>query len=132
MELNITHFFTTASPMDYSASAAEIGQDAARVTWRAACDDSADYPMLETDETRDEFRRYVRGFGAWTEEEIAQWSDTELNALLIQLIAGDIREAGLDTDAPDWEQYRNDSEAGRVPGNIFQGSDGEVYYYVGS
>ena len=131
MELNITRFFREAAPMDYSASIAEIGNDAARSTWEAAVDDSDDYPMLDSDEKREEFRRYVKGFGAWTEDEIRAWSDQELNALLIQMIAGDIREAKLDTDNPDWEQYEKDSEAGRVAGRIFKGSDSEIYYYIG-
>lgn len=64
MELNVTHFFQTAAPMDYSASVAEIGNDAARSTWEAACDDSEDYPMLDSEEKREEFRHYIKGFGA--------------------------------------------------------------------
>ena len=131
MELNITHFFNDAAPMDYSASRAEIGNDAARSTWQAACDDSEDYPMLDSDEKREEFRRYVKGFGAWSADEIAAWSNQELNALLIQMVSGDIREASLDTDAPDWEQYQKDSEDGRISGRIFKGDDSQIYYYIG-
>src|ERR1700690_1141459 len=131
MELNITNFFNNAAPMDYQASMAEIGQDAGQSTWQAACDDSDDYPMLDTDDKRDEFRQYVKGFGAWTEDEIAQWSDQELNALLIQMIAGDMREGDLDTDNPDWEKYQKDSESGRISGRIYKGDDSQVYYYVG-
>ena len=131
MELNITKFFTDAAPMDYSASVAEIGQDAARSTWQAACDDSSDFPMLDSDDKRDEFRRYVKGFGAWSQDEIAAWSDQDLNALLIQMIAGDIREASLDADEPDWDQYEKDSESGRISGRIFKGDDAQIYYYVG-
>jgi hypothetical protein len=132
MELNITHFFTDAAPMDYSASVAEIGNDAGRSTWQAACEDSSDYPMLDSDEKREAFRAYVKGFGAWSHDEIAAWSDSELNALLIQMIAGDIREASLDTEDPDWEQYQQDSEAGRISGNIFKGTDAQIYYYIGN
>lgn len=131
MELNISAFFRTAAPMDYSASVAEIGNDAARSTWQAACDDSEDYPMLDTEEKREEFRRHVNGFGAWSEEEIRSWTDSELNALLIQMIAGDIREGSLDTENPDWDQYQKDSEAGRISGHLFKGIDGEIYYYIG-
>jgi len=36
VELNITAFFNTIAPMDYSASVAEIGNDAGPATWRAA------------------------------------------------------------------------------------------------
>ena len=131
MELNVTHFFETAAPMDYSASVAEIGQDAARSTWQAACDDSGDYPMLDSEEKREEFRRYVKGFGAWSEDEIRAWSDSELNALLVQMIAGDLREGSLDCEDPDWEQYRKDSESGRISGRLLKGTDGQVYYYIG-
>ena len=131
MELNITHFFNDAAPRDYSASVAEIGNDAARSTWQAACDDSEDYPMLDSDEKREEFRRYVKGFGAWSEDEIAAWSNQELNALLIQMVSGDIREASLDADEPDWEQYQKDSEDGRISGRIFKGSDSQIYYCIG-
>ena len=131
MELNITKFFTEACPMDYSASIAEIGNDAARSTWQAANDDSDDFPMLDSDDKREEFRRYVKTFGAWDESEIRSWSDSELNALLIQMISGDIREANLDTENPDWTQYEKDSESGRVSGRIYKGIDSQIYYYVG-
>jgi hypothetical protein len=132
MELNITHFFTNAVLMDYSASVAEIGNDAGRATWLAACDDSDDYPMLDSDDKREEFRRYVKGFGAWSEDEIKAWSDKELNALLIQMISGDLREGHLDVDEPpDWEKYEIDSEAGRISGRLFKGDDEQIYYYIG-
>lgn len=131
MELNISRFFAEAVPMDYSASVAEIGNDAARSTWQAACDDSEDYPMLDSEEKREEFRRYVKGFGAWSEDEIRAWSDRELNALLIQMIAGDIREGSLDLENPDWEQYEKDSESGRISGRIFKSVDSQIYYYIG-
>jgi hypothetical protein len=131
MEIDVTTFFNEAAPMDYSASVAEIGNDAARSTWQAACDDSEDYPFLDSDEKREEFRHYVKGFGAWSEDEIAAWSNQELNALLIQMISGDIREADLDTENPDWDKYQKDSEDGRISGRIFKGGNSRIYYYVG-
>lgn len=129
MELDITEFFTNAAPMDYSASAMEFGQDVGAITWRHACEDSPDYMMLDTDEKRDDFRRYAKGFGAWTEEEIAAWSDIELNALCIQMIAGDIREAGLmaDSDDTDWQEYENGENAH----TLWRAADGKIYYSIG-
>lgn len=91
MDINITKFYNEAAPIDYSASVAEIGANAGRDTWNAAMEDAPDYDMLDTDEKRDALRAHIRGFGAWSDEEIAAWSDTELNALFIQLISGDIR-----------------------------------------
>lgn len=121
MDINITAFFNNAAPMDYSASVAEIGRDAGPSTWQAANEDSPDYFMLDTAEKRDAFRNHVKGFGAWSDEEIAAWSDTELNALFIQLVSGDMREAGLDEKPVDWEAYQAKSEQGQCSGNIYGG-----------
>ena len=71
------------------------------------------------------------GFGAWTDEEINAWTPTELNALFLQLVSGDIREAGIDTDAPDWEAYEAGADEGQYSGNISTDA-GRVYYYLGS
>lgn len=132
MEIDITTLFNEAAPMDYSASIAEIGSDAGPSTWRAACDDSEDYLMLDSEEKQEEFRRHVKDFGAWTEEEIRAWTNQELNALFIQMVSGDIREANLDSKNPDWDQYQKDSEAGRIADRIFKGSDSKIYYYIGN
>ncbi len=136
--IDITDFFNGAAPMDYSASRAEIGQNAGADTWRAACDDSADWNMINTPELRDEFRSYVKGFGAWTMEEIAAWSDQELNALFIQLVSGDIRESDMTSgsDAHDWRKYRLRAENGEVSGHLWHGSDhvepnDRIYYTIG-
>ena len=131
-EIDITDFFHGAAPMDYSASAAEIGRDAGRITWRAACDDSPDWPLLQTEEQRDAFRRYVKGFGAWTQEEIARWSDTELNALLIQFVSGDLRESGLTPESTDveWLEYEVLAARGVIPGRIYRSDGGRVYINI--
>lgn len=136
MELNITEFFNNAAPRDYSASVAEIGDNPGAYTWRAAMDDAPDYNFLDTGEKREEFRTYVKGFGAWSAEEIAAWSDVELNALLIQLISGDIREVpGMSGPADwDWVKYEELAEQGTISGRMYGGpmsTDGQVYYYIG-
>ena len=131
MELNITKFFNDACPKDYSASCHEIGQDAANATWTAAIEDATDYNFIDTEDKRAEFRAYVKTFGAWDQTEIDAWSHTELNALFIQLISGDMREACAyddETGTMDWEQYEKDSEAGQCGGNLFRGVDGQVWY----
>lgn len=130
MELNITKFFSEACPKDYSASVAEIGNNAGVATYQAAKDDSEEFFMLDTEEKKGAFREHVKGFGAWEAEEIAAWNDTELNALLIQMISGDIREGDLDDFEPDWEDYEKRSEAGNVSGRLFKGDDGQVYYLI--
>ncbi|MCA3186961.1 MAG: hypothetical protein INH13_25750 [Cupriavidus sp.] len=129
MEINITRFFNESDPFQCSASAAELGPDAGRITWRNAM--SSDFKLLDTEEKLDAFRDHMRGFGAWDEAEIAAWSAQECEALFAQLVAGDMRESGLADDFPDeidWAAY----EAGDHGCNIFRDIDGEIYYYLGS
>lgn len=134
MEIDISRLFNPGefAPRDYSASVAEIGENAGRATWQAACNDSAEFMLLDTDEKREAMRDHVRGFGAWDADEIAAWSDLELNALFLQMVAGDMREADLDTDAPDWDAYEAGAEAGRYSSRIGRGCDEKsVWYYLG-
>jgi len=130
MEVNITHFFNTAAPMDYSASVAEIGNDAGAATWGAAVEDSAGNMLLDTEDKRDAFRSHIAGFGAWSDAEVAAWTEVELNALFMQMISGDMREAdiGPESTADDWIKYEERVHAGQCGGNIFRATDGEVYY----
>jgi hypothetical protein len=60
VEIDITDFFDQCAPMDYSASVAEIGQNAGPDTWRAACDDAPEWNLLNTEEKRDAWREFVR------------------------------------------------------------------------
>lgn len=141
MELDITEFFNTAAPMDYSASVAEIGRDAGPDTWRAANDDALDYSaLLDTPEKRAAFIAHLRDMGFSDGEEMAEWPTLKLVALFMQLIAGDMREAGLDADSTldDWAHYEADASEGVVAGRIFKGDVpgnagfGRIFYYLGS
>lgn len=141
MELNITEFWkalaTDFAPRDFSASKMELGDNAGEITWNNAVTESADWMLLDDDDKREAFRDHVRGFGAWSDDEIGAWSDIELNALLIQCITGDIREVP-DMSGPDdwdWTEYQEMVNEGTVSGRLFGGSlavDGvSVYYYIG-
>jgi hypothetical protein len=123
MELDITDFYTYAQPEEYAASVAEIGENAGSITWHNAC--NADFNLLNTDDKRQAFRDYIKGFGAWDDEEIAAFTCTELNALCVQMIAGDIRER-LEL-AETWAEYQALSEAGTLSGRLFE-AEGKVYY----
>jgi hypothetical protein len=129
MEIDITSFFESADPFEFSASRAERGQNAGPETWANAKREGAESPLLTTEEQFDALRDHVRGFGAWDADEIAAWDAAELNALFIQLISGDMREADLDNGDPDWEVYEADVN---LTHNIFKGSDDRIYYYLGS
>lgn len=130
MEINITRFFRETAPMDYSASIAEIGRDAARDTWNAANENAADYSeLLDTSDKVEAFKAHMQAMGFSEADEFANWTHEQLTALFMQLIAGDMREAGLDADAraADWAAYDADESVGH---NLFCADDGEIYYYL--
>ena len=131
MELDITEFFNSCVPKHYSASVAELGNGAGTITWQNALDRDAGH--LDTEEKRDAFKAYIRGFGAWDDEEIDAWSQRVLSALLIQVIAGDMREDRLRAGMKNGEWLDITPETSR--GSIYGGPltvDGHVYFYMGS
>ena len=128
MEIDITRFFHEANAFEFSASRAERGQNAGAETWANAKEEGARAPLLSTPDEIEALRKYVKDFGAWSEEEIAAWDDVECNALFIQLISGDIRETGMFAgDSFDWEQYDRGAEKGRWGGNLYKSAD-KIYY----
>ncbi len=124
MDINVSKLINQEfySPFDFSASVAEIGRDAGKLTWQASLEESDEINLLDTDEKKQAYREHISAYGAWDEDEINAWSDIELNALLIQEISGDIREGALDDDTPD------DQKSGRLS----MESGGEFYFYCGS
>ncbi len=128
MELDITHLMERSGEMiRYSASQAEIGEHAGRITWQNAMDQAEiPPPLLATDDQLPEFRDYIRTFGAWDDEEIDSWSLTECNALCLQLIAGDIRERQHYADRDELDDYES-----RCGGRIYGDGD-RWFYYIGT
>ena len=137
MEIDITGFIRTAETHDFSASRAELGDNAGKITWDNAVREAASTRLI-TSKSRDEFERWVRDFGAWEAREIAAWSLKECNALLIQFISGDLNTleslcySDDDEFSIDWQEAEKLSERGTIGGNIFKGDDGRVYFYMGS
>ena len=115
----------------FSHSAAEGGENAGRNTWNAALRDASTRrpPLLSTDEQLESFRAWVADFGAWDAEEIAAWSAEEINALFLQFISGDVREAGADDlGSLGWEEYQKNAEAGRVSSYLYRDESGRIFY----
>lgn len=131
MELDITDFFDNADAFDYSASIAERGEHAGRITWGNAVADSKRFMMPDSPDKFAAVCDFLAGFGAWKREELEAMPATELNALLIQFIAGDIR-GFEDVAGADWSEYTRLCEAGVCSGRMYQGDDGRVYYYIGA
>jgi hypothetical protein len=130
MELDVTHMVKDCDDMpNLSGSVAELGQDASKITWRNSIEYAKANPLLATEDARDEARAWLKDFGAWEAEEIAGWSDTELNALVVQFIAGDIREMEhYDSE----DEFREACESGRASGRLYRGDNGRWYFYLGN
>jgi hypothetical protein len=130
MELDITHMVEQSDDMaTLSGSAAEWGQNAGQFTWNNSKNYGMIHPLLKTDADRDEARKYFAEFGAWTREEIAAWSEDELQGIVCQEIAANIREMDV---ADSYEDYQALSEAGTLSGRIYRGDDGRWYFYLGN
>ena len=123
-EIDVTPLLASPGfdPGDCSNSAANLGQNAGKLTWQAS---RSFAPALTlTEGQKEAFRDFVRSSGGWDDEEIAAWPDAELTALCVQWIAGDVRESFGD-DLPedpaewDWAEYQKESEAGHCPSTLY-------------
>lgn len=126
MELNITEFVREwrGEWQWFSASQMEMGERAGAITWENAIEYAEVSPIAKLPSEFEAIRDYIRHFGAWDDNEIDRFTYTELNALLIQLIAADFRESEyFDT----WDQY--DEQCG---GHLLKSENDTWYYYVGS
>lgn len=132
MKINITDFFYTGQAHLYSASAAELGENAGKITWANALKASGTYKLLDTLEKRSAFREFLVDTGGWTPSEALSVTLPELDALFIQFVAEDIREAGIDVPFPDWELYEDKCSIGFYSGRIFKSQAGQVYYDIGN
>lgn len=135
-EIDITSLIASPHfvPFDLSNNRATLGQNAGELTWNASRQAARNVqpPLLSTEEFKAQFRDFVQDSGGWNREEINAWDDEHLNTLLLQWIAGDIREAFDDADFEDWDwaQYDENQKAARVAGRIYRGDDGKVYFSI--
>lgn len=132
-EVDVTEFFQ-GETWGFSGSVVTHGLNAAKQTWANAMTQGLKEPLLKTEDELDAMRHWAKDTGAWERAEIAAWTDQELNALFIQLVAGDMRAGGLDgielEDAEGWTLYERGAESGRYSGSIYKGDDGRVYYQL--
>lgn len=133
MEVDVSRLVSDVDPFELSASVAERGRNAGRETWANA--KAAALPPLDIAD-HDEVRAWLRDFGAWERDEIAGWSVQELDALVLQFAAGDLRTLqdlcpGDGLGDVDWDQAEAEAEAGRVGGSLFAAGD-KLFIYIGS
>lgn len=134
MKIDITAFVKNADPFEFSASRMARGENAGPETWRNANTEAVERPLLHTKAQLYAMRDWMKESGAWDKAERAAMSDTELNALFIQLISGDIREAeelcgdSMDSAMFDWREYEDLAEQGTINGNIWRNEAGSFFY----
>lgn len=132
MEIDITTL-SEMNAFDLSHSIAEGGENAAHNTLENSKAEAERYPILNTSEKLAAMREFAASSGGWTREEIAEWPDSELNALFLQWIAGDCRELGADSLADiDWDEAGQMQSEGQAASNLFRGDDGKIYFYLGN
>ena len=131
MELDITCMLDERLK-DYSDSIANSGlRNIAKVTWNNAL--KSDISFV-TNESIKEVREYLSTFGAWSLQELNEFTLNEVNALVIQLVSGDLQEyleakQGSKQEFEEWEErfggrvYECDVEDYELYGNLF--------YYLG-
>lgn len=126
MELNITKFFYEAKPINYQNSIAVSGlQNIGDINWKRAKKDSRLY-VFATEENRKDFVDWLEGFGAWERDEMEAWTLKELNALIIQFVAGWVQEKENIT----WKEYEKLSNSGQVSGCLYEDTEGNVFACV--
>lgn len=127
LEIDVS-FLLEDEASNYSASRMELGDNAGKITWNNALDDS-DKITLTPEEIR-EAKDYIRTWGAWDDEEIDSWTDVETKALIIQYAAGDFRELENcctdDEGEIDWEMYEAEATHGQLSGSLFM-HEGRLY-----
>lgn len=85
--------------------------------------------LLDTEEKLEAMRDFVASSGGWDKQEIAAMDSQHLNALFLQWVAGDCREAGADSlEEIDWEEYERRAEAGQCSSNLYKTEDGRIFF----
>jgi len=135
MEINVSCLIDDVDPRELSTSVAESGPNAGPDSWAAAKAAATAAPLL-TDAQRAEARAFFKGFGAWEDDEIAAWTAEEVDALVLQYCAGDLR--ALQDLAPgdgvasiDWAEAEALSDAGTCAGYLYATEAGELFAYIG-
>ena len=122
MELDITAFAQSQNMNSYSNSIANSGlSNIGDITWSNAQSLAKEWPNV----SRDVLIPYFAEYGAWDDLEV--WSDIELNAVLVQMIAGDLAEYQAYASPAAYEQASTD---GKVSGNIYTTDTGALFYNI--
>ena len=130
MEFNVTDIIENHDTAEFSGSVYSSGLDnIGAVTWRRAHEYATESPLATTPDQLAAIADWVAEFGAWDEAEIEAMSDTDLNAMLVQSVAGD---KNTSEHYDSFEEY-SEKEGGRLYQCDIDGDKdfGQWFYYVG-
>ena len=125
-EVNVSCLIDDVDPFILSHSRAEAGE---ANKWSDALEVAAENALDISD--REGVKEFFAGFGAWEREEIAAWTDSELDALILQFAAGDLREAqalcpGDGVAGINWQAAEELAQEGTIGGRLYA-HDGALY-----
>ena len=131
MELDITCMLSE-DLYSYSNSIANTGlENIGQITWNNALESEV---SLVNDDNVEEIKDYIKTFGAWEREEIDGWSINETNALVIQLVSGDLQEYlwAKSLEESEYQEWERDC-GGRIYECDIDGHAefGRLFYYIG-
>ena len=129
MEIDVTRYVEGVDCSLFASSVWESGlQNIGAITWQNALRHVDCEGFLAPEEVA-EVRDWLLDLGAWDSDEVAAMSDLEVNALLLQFVAGDVREMEAFGETP--EEYEQALIDGTVSGRLYRSDDGSWFFYVG-
>ena len=129
MEIDVTDFLASTDCSMLSGSVAELGTSAGRITWANSIDASKGFNPLPDDDALQLFREWLKPWGGWSDEEIADMSDEHLRALCAQWIASDWRECfDCDPDGADWSEYEIRASEGNCPSSFYRNDACRIFW----
>jgi len=131
-EIDVSCLIKDVNAFELSASQLEKGKNAGAETWANAKQAATEHG-LDLDVPR--VKNWFAEFGAWDEEEIASWNKQEVDALVLQYAAGDLRDAqdlcaGKGLAGVNWKKAEKLSQQGSISGNLFP-HNGKLYLQIG-
>ncbi len=135
---NLDRMFLGNEPWDCSNSAANLGDQAGRLTWMCAMSVAAAHEswlVSPLADAVDGMKEWAGEAGAWDRDEIEEWSNVEALAIFVQNVAGELRLLGAD-DLEIAEcvlEYREQKGPEEILGHYYTTDDNQnrVDYYTG-
>jgi hypothetical protein len=116
MELNVTPIIEEHDPTEFSDSVHNSGLDnIGEITWRRALAFANESEICRSPEELSAAEDYIKSTGGWGSDEVEAMEHDELRALVVQFVAS----------------AYNELENGGEPCSLYQGDDGQWYFYLG-